>query len=867
MNSLLFLYCINFHILFYYVLRKIAIAKIKKVKILTIFLFFLFRVNFFAFFYVKNHYPRTIYFCSCFFTFYRIFFCFATLIFRLLILSIYCILVLERKDFKMDIKRKKLLYEQILSPISKIPKKMFFYPLRFLFSFLLSRAIILGGYAPFGLSASAALGMGKYGAWGLFGTILGYISVYNYINSLKYIACIILIFTANLVFEGTDLAKKRFFTPLSVVTPMLCIHFVFLASDGFNLHDVSLALLETAIAAYFSVALKWLSRPSLYEARELSPHILCAAATIIIALCDISPFGLFSVGRSLAFTLLFLSAFVGGHSIGTVVGTLLGVAVSLKYSSSSFCMIYGISALCGVFSSRSRYANLITSSLAALAVSLSLDPKTLLPCTLELATASLLFLVSSDAFLRYAGKFFSSPHGRSDFLFREKLANRMKAASRAFFSLSKTLETPSPEKSPMPDASVFERSCAHLCKKCSLLKICWQRDFETTRDALNNASLKARKKGVITARDFPIYFSSRCLQIEKFVANINREIASERYRQDFSKKLTESRNLIKKQYSDAANIFSSVAADIMSSDAFDEKAEGEIHTLLTSNGIICDSAVWRDAGRHANLHFCGHNLSSIVDGYSRLRPLFENILGVSLSLPDFSKGENYDEIVIREKPSLRGVFAASGLRKKGASTSGDSGSFFSPLNGTLALLLSDGMGSGSSAGKESAKAVSLLKGLLSSGFSPESALSSLHSALTVKTEETGAFSTLDLFYADMFTGLSSFYKLGAAPTYIKRGDKIKRISSTSLPAGLSLDGECSISKEELTLTDGDFVIMASDGICDEGDEEKLLQFISKSKETSPKALADTIVAFAAREHAENDDMTVAVILIEDNNDE
>ena len=767
----------------------------------------------------------------------------------------------------MDIKRKKLLYEQIFSSILKVPKKMFFYPLRFLFTFLLSRAIILGGYAPFGLAASAALGIGKYGACGLLGTILGYISVYNYINSLKYIACIILIFTANLVFEGTDLARKRFFTPLSVVTPMLCIHFVFLANDGFNLSNIALALLETAVAAYFSVVLKWLSRPSLHEARELSPHILCATAAIIISLCNFSPFGLFSVGRSLAFTLLFLSAFVGGHSIGTVVGTLLGVAVSLKYSSSNYCMIYGISALCSVFSSRSRYANLIISSLAALTVSLALDATTLLPCALELTVASALFLVSSDAFLRYAGKFFSFPHGRSDSRFRENLANRMKMASKAFSSLGKTLETQCKESPVIPDASIFERSCAHLCKKCSLMKICWQRDFETTRDALNNASVMARKKGMITARDFPIYFSSRCLQIEKFVANINREIASERYRRDFSKKLTESRNLIKKQYSDVANIFSSVASDIMSNDAFDEKAECEIRSLLTSNGIICDSAVWRDAGRHINLHFCGHNLDSVVDDYGHFKPLFESILGVTLARPSFTKGESYDEIVIREKPSLRGIFAASALHKKGSLTSGDSGSFFSPANGKLALLLSDGMGSGSSAGKESRNAVSLIKGLLSSGFTPESALSSLHSALTVKTEETGAFSTLDLFYADMFTGLSNFYKLGAAPTYIKRGDKVKKISSNSLPAGLSLDGELSMTNRELTLTHGDFVIMASDGICDEADDEKLIEFISKSKETSPKALADTIVAFAAREHGGNDDMTVAVILVEDNGDE
>ncbi|MBR5543807.1 MAG: SpoIIE family protein phosphatase [Oscillospiraceae bacterium] len=767
----------------------------------------------------------------------------------------------------MDVKTKRKLKNIFSAFTEKIPVKTFLYPLRFVSAFLLSRGIILGSAAPFGLAASAAFSSGSHALWGLLGTTLGYLSVFDYINSLKYIACVILIFTAHFVFEGTSIYKSRLFSPLAVAIPNICIHLVFLIDGGFTLPDTALAAFETALSAFSAYMFKKLLSEKKKTTTELIPCILTLCAAFTVALCNFSLFGFFSPGRALAFAFVMLVAFCGGAGMGALCGLIMGISVSLAFSSAEFCMLYGICGICcGAFSGKSKLAGVAVSSLSALFISLCLDSTSLLSRGSELLAASGIFLLTSNLFSEKAGQFFALTRGRSDVHFRSYAAKRLNLAAEAFSNLGRVIGEPKRENSDenFSDAALFRRTTATLCKKCTLSKICWQRDFEATRDALNNASLAVRESGILTAKDFPIHFTSRCLHIEKFIASINREIVTRRCSAKFEKKLFESRRLLTKQYSDASAIFTELSSDILANTRFDEQAERELRSHLTSNGILCDSAVYRDRENRLNIHLCGKDLSCIKDDYKTFAPLFEKALGVPLTLPKYTFGNSIDEILIHEKPSLRSVFAASGLNRKGSVLSGDSGSFFSPENGKVALLLSDGMGSGNLAASESAKAVLLLESFIKSCIPPESALKTLQSALTLKVEESGSFATLDLFYANMFTGRAEFYKLGAAPTYVKRGERVRRITSSSLPAGVVIDGNPSIDKTELILNEGDFIIMTSDGVCDSSDEDKLLKFISQSKEASPKALADTIVAFAAGTHGKNDDMTVAVLLIESN---
>ena len=65
-------------------------------------------------------------------------------------------------------------------------------------------------------------------------------------------------------------------------------------------------------------------------------------------------------------------------------------------------------------------------------------------------------------------------------------------------------------------------------------------------------------------------------------------------------------------------------------------------------------------------------------------------------------------------------------------------------DGTLCLLLSDGMGCGEAAQRESSMAVRLLERFLRAGIDAPPALKTLNSALSLRAESTDSFTTVDL---------------------------------------------------------------------------------------------------------------------------
>ena len=119
---------------------------------------------------------------------------------------------------------------------------------------------------------------------------------------------------------------------------------------------------------------------------------------------------------------------------------------------------------------------------------------------------------------------------------------------------------------------------------------------------------------------------------------------------------------------------------------------------------------------------------------------------------------------------------------------------------------------------------------------------------------------MDMALIDQYSGTCQFLKLGAACTYIKRGNWVECIKSTSLPMGVFQE----VDMETITkkLYDGDFVIMVSDGIVDALDEpdkeEAMGRIIMDIKTSNSKQMAMEILtrALARSKGVPEDDMTV-----------
>ena len=116
---------------------------------------------------------------------------------------------------------------------------------------------------------------------------------------------------------------------------------------------------------------------------------------------------------------------------------------------------------------------------------------------------------------------------------------------------------------------------------------------------------------------------------------------------------------------------------------------------------------------------------------------------------------------------------------------------------------------------------------------------------------------------DLYEGKAEFCKIGAAPSYLKRGRMVEQIAEASLPLGIFAGFEPEgISRQ---LEDGDVIFLVSDGVVDAVEEygygTDLSQLISKLDEPSPKEAARTLLQSVIRmtKGRIKDDMTVLVV--------
>lgn len=198
--------------------------------------------------------------------------------------------------------------------------------------------------------------------------------------------------------------------------------------------------------------------------------------------------------------------------------------------------------------------------------------------------------------------------------------------------------------------------------------------------------------------------------------------------------------------------------------------------------------------------------------------------------------------------------------KAGEHVSGDCTSTFETEDGRLCLLLSDGMGSGEDARRESAMAVRLMERFLRAGIDAAPALKTLNSALGLRAERSDSFTTIDLLTLSLKNGEGELYKYGAAPSYIKRGERVHRVNCSCLPAGLAGD----MAPPEMThlrLESGSFFVMVTDGVADSTDDEWLQSLLADWEGENPQMLVSAILADSYDHKGTSDDAGVLVLYL------
>lgn len=177
------------------------------------------------------------------------------------------------------------------------------------------------------------------------------------------------------------------------------------------------------------------------------------------------------------------------------------------------------------------------------------------------------------------------------------------------------------------------------------------------------------------------------------------------------------------------------------------------------------------------------------------------------------------------------------------------------FGGRVLFAISDGMGSGLRAERESRTALKLLFDLYRMGLRRELIYENVNRMLLSKGHED-MYATLDALSIDLTTGNCSVMKYGAPPSYLYRDGMLRMLSGEALPCGIFDDAKPSV--QELTLKENDVLVLCSDGVFDaiQDDSDTVLRQGLKDKDRC----ADVILE-SALQTGQRDDMTVLVVRI------
>jgi len=219
-----------------------------------------------------------------------------------------------------------------------------------------------------------------------------------------------------------------------------------------------------------------------------------------------------------------------------------------------------------------------------------------------------------------------------------------------------------------------------------------------------------------------------------------------------------------------------------------------------------------------------------------------------------------------EAEPLAAAVGIATVRRKGQTVSGDRSTYFKMEDGTLYVILCDGMGTGPDAARESGQFGGILERFLKAGLDPAAAMKLLNGAFFVKNGALTTSASVDLLSLNLFTGQAKLFKYGAAPSYVKRGRNVRSVRGESLAAGLwSADqkGPGGPDAASLRLEPGSFAVLLSDGVILEEEDQWLRTLMAEYTGTEAKELARAILEAAIARSGHEDDKTVLAVFLEE----
>lgn len=734
-------------------------------------------------------------------------------------------------------------------------------------------------------AATVNLDMRKF--WVACSVLLGVLFKGN-MEELVVTALAILVYTIAIRLmkekKAVPIQTQAFIGLLSVMIPGI----MYSSLGGLLLYDIMIILMQSFIVFtmifIFSRALdaydSFCKRKTLSSEAAISLSIMMAFA--VSGLGEISIFG-FCLRNILSILIIILFSNRYGPGAGAAIGAVAGFIIGSLGSS----IPYTISAytFCGMFSGVLRklgkFGTVIGFLLGNTVITIFLNGSTDVLIQLkEIVAASLIYMfIPENIIYKITG---SIDLGNSEMSektgYSRKIRNltisKLMKFSTAFKKLSETFNqiSQTSETVDKQDISLMlDRVAERVCSSCSLCSYCWDRNFYNTYQAMFKILEKLEKKGRIHTEDIPTYFIERCERINEFVNQINNIYELFKVDVMWRNRLAESRALVAQQMQALAGLVSNLAKEVDFDVEFKEDVEEILYRELLKCEIkVKDVNVFENENGRLEITIQHKGCTGNMLCKTTIEKMVSKITGRKMIKEDKScmlSGAGSNCVLnLSESEPYRITTGVASLSRHNAGISGDNYTFMNNDTGKYIAAISDGMGTGSKASKQSKATVALIENFMEAGFDKKTTVKLVNSALFLKSNDE-TFSTIDFTTVDLFTGQAEFIKVGAAPTFIKRDSVLESVKSVSLPAGLT--STIDTQPMHKMLDSGDILIMMSDGVIDvfgESFREALANikaFINSIDSINPQTIADNIIdeAYTRSERKPEDDMTVLVAKI------
>lgn len=628
------------------------------------------------------------------------------------------------------------------------------------------------------------------------------------------------------------------------------------------------AVLEGVLASGMTIVLRPGIHDLLYPPKERERErveLISVVTLILAALCGfpewIEEFSPVYMGAVLA--VLYLGYYYGIGS-GTVAGALSGVVLGIQ---SGQMDLVGCFAMLGMISPVVGELGKVPVCLVWLMLTGTLGfvwEDSLLSRESLLATLPALILFLLIRRKKEEGEEEQPIYSSMQAVTRE----RLKDISAAFHKLAELMTYPAEVESGLAGRElnrIFNQVSESCCAGCERREICMKAEFFDTYHDVFQILDQAEKSGYIDPDEIPVSFLERCIRAEYFLGEAGRQLELARTNLIWRNRMAENRVVVAEQFAGVAGMMDDVVLDLGIQPRECQEEEQRVRECMTSVGVeVCQTAVKRREDGRSEIFVTAR----MTEGGCMTTRELATLLGQTLrrsyhssfSSKSVISGE-WATLTFLEDTAFCFYSGVAACGQEGEQKNGDNYSIQELAQGEALLVLSDGMGSGNQAFRESARMVELLEQFLDAGMESAAAIKMIQSSLFLRGG-LECFATVDLFRIDLCTGICRYLKAGAADSFLVRGNRVERLTSPCLPAGILRPQD--LEEQAVKFYEGDFLVMVTDGFLDcfeEGQaEEIILSVIRGRKQNNAKELARVLLDSALIHcgGSPGDDITVLV---------